>query len=158
MDKTQACLLASGFIGSSIYIMLSCKKCDPFIKYKESLNENQKNLYDKIVDERQSIYIRGTVLGVLMGLIYLYYTKMSLFNNNCIFASIILGVQYIYYHLTPKTDYMLLHLESKEQNEKWLQVYKEMMKRHHMGILLGIIGYFFLAKMLNYNNFKSILF
>jgi hypothetical protein len=45
----------------------------------------------------------------------------------------------------PKSDWMLDHLQKKEEIRDWLQMYKEMQYNYHIGITLGIIAVGFLA-------------
>jgi cytochrome bd-type quinol oxidase subunit 1 len=40
----------------------------------------------------------------------------------------------------PKSDYMLRHLSTKEQQETWLDIYKTMKERYMIGFLLGVIS------------------
>ena len=35
---------------------------------------------------------------------------------------------------------MLLHLESREQREAWLKIYKHCQYNYHLGLILGIVG------------------
>ena len=66
-------------------------------------------------------------------------------NKLCVFIVIALGTNYLFYGLHPKSTYMLLHLNSREQNEAWLNIYKEMKLRCKLGLLLGVIGYVLLG-------------
>ena len=47
---------------------------------------------------------------------------------------------YFYYMLSPKTDWMLNHVESKEQTQAWLKMYRTCSFNYHAGLVLGIIG------------------
>jgi len=40
----------------------------------------------------------------------------------------------------PKSDYMLNHLKTQEQNKAWLEVYKEMQQKYIKGFLLGCLS------------------
>ena len=139
-----AILFAFIFIGASIFTTMTCTKCEPFLEYENSLDESQKNVYKNIIKERRNIYIVGTFLGLVLGGIYLYANSYELNNsvNAMVFVGIILTVQYFYYYLMPKSDYMITHMRSADQNKKWLQVYKFMLVRYHLGMLFGLIGFF----------------
>lgn len=147
------CLIASIFMGASIYTMLSCKDCPPFIEYEKSLDETQHQEYTKIVRERVSIYITGLILGTILALLYLYLNNMDIdpFKHSCIFVAIALTTQYLYYMLYPKSAYMVTKMKSTDQLIKWQAINKHMQYKYHMGMLLGIIGYFFLSYGLNKN-------
>ncbi len=42
--------------------------------------------------------------------------------------------------LSPKSDWMLEHLQNKEEIKAWLLMYREMQYNYHMGLVLGIIA------------------
>ena len=63
------CVIAAIFIGASIYTMITCKSCSPFVEYEQSLNEEQKQIYMKVVEERQKIYLTGLVLGSFLAFV-----------------------------------------------------------------------------------------
>jgi hypothetical protein len=58
----------------------------------------------------------------------------------CIVASTMFIVQYFYYILYPKSDWILLHLNTDEQKKKWLDIYRVMQRSCHEGVALGIAG------------------
>ena len=58
----------------------------------------------------------------------------------CMVASITFVTNYLFYILYPKTDYMLLHLNDKTQIQGWLNIYKKMQFKFHLGFVLGIIA------------------
>ena len=130
---------------------MSCKTCKPFKEYKEILDEEQKEKYEKIINERLKIYIYGVLIGVMIGLIYIYKVKgiasMQEYvkSNSCVFTAIVLFTQYIVYSLWKKSDWMITTLKTKEQREKWLEVYRVMKQRYHVGMLLGVVSYVILS-------------
>jgi uncharacterized protein YacL len=145
------CLLSFALIGASIFTMLGCKSCDPFIAYEESLDENQKEIYANILREREKIYLYGLILGILLSSLYLYFSNKSYVKYNvCIFTSIILVTQYLFYMLYPKTHYMLEFMKNQDQVNKWLEVYKTMQNRYYLGGLFGIAGFLILGYYLNF--------
>jgi hypothetical protein len=42
--------------------------------------------------------------------------------------------------LSPKSDWMLNHVNSPEQTKAWLQMYRAMSYNYHMGLALGILA------------------
>ena len=64
-------------------------------------------------------------------------TKMSMI---CTTASTVFIVQYLYYILSPKSDWILLHLNTQEQKERWLDIYRTMQYNCHLSVALGIIA------------------
>lgn len=140
------CLLSFAFIGASLYTMFTCETCPPFINFKKSLSPDQIDLYQKIVKERFNIAAQGLGLGFAIGFLYLYIFKNSfdILTNSCAFTGITLLTQYFYYMLMPKQS-MLPELDNQEKIEAWYDVYKFMQSRYHIGMIIGIIGYFILA-------------
>jgi hypothetical protein len=145
--KTVYLLIACIFIGASIYTMIKCKECPPFIEYKATLNDKQKRAYNDIVAERQNIYLKGLVVGSIVGLVYLWHNhgSINIYTHSIVFTAITLGIQYLFYMLYPKSKWMLNVLETREQIDGWLEVYKFMKGRYHIGMLLGLMGYLTLS-------------
>jgi hypothetical protein len=87
------------------------------------LNEEQTEILDEIVKERSRIAFEGLMIGLLVALPFILLFRM------CLVASIILFMsQGMYYHLKPKTKWLLNNLDTKEQVDGWLQVYKKMQR------------------------------
>jgi len=145
--KTSVCLIASAFIGASLYTSLKCDDCEPNKSYKNSLEPVQLDIYKRIIDERRRIYIKGLVIGTVLAVLYLWYTYRSanMIQNSCIFATIVFVIQYFYYIFSKKEKYMLNYLINKEQISGWLNVYKNMKNRYHIGMVLGLLGYVLIA-------------
>lgn len=141
------CLVATIFVTASVYTMISCKTCSPFVEYEKSLNAEQLQVYHQVVKERQNIYLIGLVIGTLVAFIYLYTNGLGLnpLNNSCVFVAIALAIQYIVYTLYPKTNYMVTLMKNEDQLQKWLAVYKHMQTKYHIGMVLGCVGYFLFA-------------
>jgi len=66
--------------------------------------------------------------------------KSSALPKICMVASITFVTNYLFYILYPKTDYMLLHLNDKTQIQGWLNIYKKMQFKFHLGFVLGIVA------------------
>jgi uncharacterized protein YacL len=145
MTCLNYCVLGAAFLGSSILTMMASKQSKNFINFKNLLDEKQLKIYQKIIKERMSIYIQGLILGVLLAVLITFNSSLKRTNKLCVFVVIALGVNYLFYSLHPKTTYMLLHLNSQQQNEAWLNIYKEMKIRCKIGLLLGLVGYILLG-------------
>jgi hypothetical protein len=114
--------------------------------YKEKLPTDLQLLYDKIAQERMSISLYGYFYGFLLSLFLIYYNvklkkeKMNTWAMVCLVMATCFIVNYFYYILSPKSDYILNHTNNSEQVKAWLQMYREMQYNYHMGIVLGIVG------------------
>ena len=142
------CAIGFALVGGTIATALVSKQDPIFQKYHATLDPTQKEALEKITKERLNLYIQGTLVGlVLVGLLAFFGgKKISPLENGCTFVAIALLTQYFYYILMPKKDWMLRHLKTREQNERWLSVYRHMSVRWHMGLLLGLLGFFLLGR------------
>tara|TARA_X000000950_G_C13851126_1_gene634535 strand:+ start:97 stop:540 length:444 start_codon:yes stop_codon:yes gene_type:complete len=139
------CLLGAAFLGSSIVTMMACKQGKNFRKFRSLLSDEQLRIYDFIAKERLSIYIQGLILGLLLAMLVTFNSSLVGTNKLCVFVVIALGINYLYYTIHPKTTYMLQHITSVQQNNAWLNIYKEMKLRSMIGVLLGLVGYVLLG-------------
>jgi energy-coupling factor transporter transmembrane protein EcfT len=93
----------------------------------------------------------GYVIGLIISLFVIFYnlkikgTKMNTFPLVCTVMAICFLTNYFYYMLSPKSDWLLNHINSQEQTKAWLQMYKEMSYNYHAGLALGIIAVGILA-------------
>jgi len=98
-------------------------------------------IYIKIAKERGRIYLEGLILGLVAS--YLLISLVSLttpFHKATFFLAVTLITSVLYYFCAPKSDYMLNHLKTQEQNKAWLEVYKKMQKRYLFGFILGCLS------------------
>ena len=58
------------------------------------------------------------------------------------------SVNYFFYILHPKTDYMVLHLNTEKERKAWLDIYKTMQFNYHLGFALGLVGMMFVGSSL----------
>jgi hypothetical protein len=129
--------------------MFSCSNDNRKQEFKNTLTKGQQVLYEKIIQERKKIYYGGFLLGIVLSFIAVYFGNKLLFSKNskssalpkiCMIASITFVTNYLFYILYPKTDYMLLHLNDKTQIQGWLNIYKKMQFKFHLGFILGIVA------------------
>jgi hypothetical protein len=144
-----SCMFASVFLIANIYTMFSCSNDNHKQEFKNTLTQEQQVLYEKLIQERKKIYYGGFLLGIVLSFIAVYFGNKLLFSRNsksstlpkiCMIASITFVTNYLFYILYPKTDYMLLHLNDKTQIQGWLNIYKKMQFKFHLGFILGIVA------------------
>ena len=139
-----SCSISMVFISGMIYFYNGTSKNATVLQYKQQLNTEQKQAYDKIAAERLNISLRGYALGVLLSLLLIYYNyKKKQFKASsvvCLVLATSFLTNYFYYTLSPKSDWMLNHVESRGQTQAWLEMYKIMQYYYHAGLVLGIIG------------------
>ena len=144
------CSVGIVFLMANIFCMFSVDKYSIKQDFFNSLDANLKAKYIKIIEERRRIYYRGFVMGILLsilsvGLMYNQNKKISNKTIICTTLGITFLTNYFYYILSPKSDWMVLHLNSKYQREEWLKIYRTMSVRFHLGFLLGLLAVSFLS-------------
>lgn len=143
------CFVAILFLVANVYTMM-CVDCKELkVDLYKVLNDKQKAIHQQIVEERKSIYFTGYAIGLALSIVvillykYLMTGKKSLLHIwtvVCMVGGITLTTNYLYYILAPKTTYMIQHLENREQNEAWLNIYRTMQVKYHTGLVLGIVA------------------
>ena len=98
-------------------------------------------IYTKIVNERRNLYFQGLLLGILIAFFSLQLFKTTnRFHRITFMLAIAVPISVMYYMLMPKSDYMLNHLKTPEENKAWLEVYNTMKHRYFYGLLFGTIA------------------
>lgn len=146
------CFIAILFLVANIYTMLSVDCKDTKKKLYSLLNNNQKRIHQKIVEERKSIYFKGYGVGLILSSILIFIYKYMVLPNKkykellststivCMVGAITFTTNYLYYILSPKTTYMVQHLHNKQQIDEWLKIYRTMQIKYHIGLVLGIVA------------------
>ena len=146
MACTISCMISAAFVIGMIYFYNMTDKSEIAKHYKQKLSSDQQKRYEKIVEERTRISYTGYILGLVISLFIIFYNmnlKGSKLSNTSLVCTVIATsflTNYFYYMLSPKTDWMLNHMNSQEEVRTWLQMYREMQYNYHMGIVLGIIA------------------
>ena len=143
------CLLGAAFVGSMVFCMISTKDAKVFKLFESLLQPEQLLAYKNVANERLNIYLQGFFIGLVLAVLALNFVrqlkKVALANKICLFIVIALGLNYLYYILSPKSQYMLESLNSPEQVKAWLEIYKHMQTRVYSGVVLGLLGYLVFA-------------
>lgn len=146
MLNCNLCIIAIVFLIANIFTIVSCNSDNYKQNFKNVLTKQQNLIYEKIITERTIIYYSGYVLGIILSILAIFIMikvmkiKIPTMSLICIIGAITFTTNYLYYILYPKSDYMLLHLNDKKQIEAWLQVYKTMQFKFHLGFVFGIIA------------------
>jgi uncharacterized protein YacL len=151
MACTISCMISAVFIIGMIYFYNMTDKSIIVNHYKEKLPNDLQKRYEKIAKERMKIGYYGYVIGFVISLFIIFYNlkikgvQMNTFSLVCTVMATCFLTNYFYYILSPKSDWMLNHMNSQEQVKAWLQMYREMSYNYHAGLALGIIGVGILA-------------
>ena len=142
--KVSFCLIAFVLLISSCYLAIMKQDKQIFIDFKNLLNEEQNQKYQKIVKERMMIYFIGMALGIAIGIFYYMKNK----NEDYLFCKVIVIFFFIklgFYYYFPKSPLMLYSLTTKEQTDAWADIYSEMKDRWIKSLIVGFFGYVFLT-------------
>ncbi len=139
-----SCSISMVFIISMVYMTFSTHNVAK--EYEAQLPKELIEVYGKIVAERTQIYYSGFILGVVLSMLAIYYnvkvkkTKMSTMGMVCMVVAISFITSYLYYTVSPKSDYMLNHIKDEKQTKAWLEMYRQMKTNYHIGFVLGIVA------------------
>jgi hypothetical protein len=130
---TVAWVVALALLGGSL---LTCSVSQSeHDKLKKVFSEDLIQTYTNIVHERRNHYLQGLALGAVLATAVLWAFRPA--HRVVTFFAVSLFTGVLYYRLMPKSDYMLNHLKTPEQNRAWLEMYKTMQSRYVYGMLLG---------------------
>lgn len=139
------CTVGLVFLIANLYCMFSVDKSNKKDKFFKTLNLELQNKYTKIVEERRKIYYQGFILGILLS--FLMVLIGSTFKKNvsnqtvvCTVLTVTLVTNYLYYILAPKSDWIILYLDSMKEREGWLDIHRTMQVKYHTGLVLGLIA------------------
>jgi len=139
-------MISAVFVIGMIYFYNGTDKSEITKRYKEILSPKLQERYERITNERRNISYYGYVLGVLISLVIIFYNlkikgvKMNTISLVCTVMATAFLTNYFYYMLSPKSDWMLNHMDNQEEVKAWLQMYRGMQYNYHMGMALGIIA------------------
>ena len=151
MPCTISCMISAVFIIGMIYFYNMTNKSEIVKHYKEKLPSGLQKRYETISEERKKISIHGYILGLVFSLFIIFYNvklkgqRLNTTSLVCTVMATCFLTNYFYYMLSPKSDWMLNHINNPEQVKAWLQMYREMSYNYHAGLALGIIGVGILA-------------
>lgn len=144
MVCSVTCFIATAFVIGMIYFYNATRTNATILKYKSQLPPNLREIYDKITYERLYISIKGYILGLMLSLFIIYYNLQKNRLNSLPIVCVVLATtfltNYFFYMLSPKTDWMLNHINDREQTQAWLKMYQTMQYYYHTGLALGIVG------------------
>lgn len=132
-------LIGLGMLGATFFTMSVTKSQN--IAFKEKLPPELSTIYENITNERRNLYIQGLLLGLFLSYFIVKCIKVTnSFHKATLFLAITIPISVLYYFLMPKSDYMLNHLKTEEQNKAWLSIYTTMRQRYFLGFLIGSLA------------------
>lgn len=139
MNCYLSSLLGSSLLFASFYTSYSSKS--EMKKFKSKISSESIKKYNEIIKERSKIYIFGLIIGVTTVLILKNILRFkNKLHKLTTYSFIIFMTAIIYYTLSPKSDYMLNHINNNNESKAWLEIYKNMKHKYITGIILGGIA------------------
>lgn len=114
--------------------------------YAKQFTPELQVIYKEIAEERRDIYLQGYFLGLLLSILFIFYTTrvmkqpMSVVSMVCIAITISFVVSYFYYTLAPKRKWMLDYIKGEKEIQAWLHAYRAMQLHYHSAFVIGLIG------------------
>ena len=136
MNCYLSSLLGSSLLFASFYTSYSSKA--EMNKFKNKISSKSVKKYNEIIKERSKIYIFGLIIGVV--LVFIMKNRLNLtnkFHKLATYTLIIFMTAVLFYTLSPKSDYMLNHINNNKESKAWLEIYKNMKHKYITGIILG---------------------
>jgi hypothetical protein len=140
------CIFSAVFVISMIFMTNAMSTSQTIQLYQKQLPQDLQQLYQQIREERTQIFYTGYIIGFVLALLIILYntqikqSKMGWTAMVCLTVTVAFITNYFYYVLTPKTKWMLDHIENPDQTKAWLQMYKNMQLYYHSSLALGIIA------------------
>jgi uncharacterized protein YacL len=132
-------ILGTAMLGAAVSTMSVTEEQHTVLR--NTFSDDLDRIYENIVIERRNHYILGLILGLVLSYVVLQRVKINnRFHRMSLFFMITLMTGVVFYFLMPKSDYMLNHLKTEEQNKAWLEVYKTMKQRYFVGFLFGALA------------------
>lgn len=131
------CAVAVVLIVANIYLTLTADHSND--NFYLTLGPELQTRYEAIIQERKLIYMKGSGLGLILSAIAISACgARKPVQMGCLAGAITLTSTYLFYIIHPKTDNMVLHLDKAEQRAAWLNIYRSMQLKYHIGLVLGI--------------------
>lgn len=139
MNCYTSSIIGLGMLGATYSTMSVTKEQKE--KLKKTLSPELQERYEKIVAERRDHYFQGLVIGLIVSYFMLRLLNITnIFHRVTFFLAITIPTSVLYYSLMPKSDYMLNHLKTPEQNKAWLEVYNTMKHSYLYGFAFGSLS------------------
>ena len=147
-NSCTLCAIAFVFLATSIASpFVASSKHHLHHKFQRTLSDDQNRRYERIVQHRRNLYLQGLVLGVLMaclvvGVVMQVAPMSNEVSYGCLAVVVLFVVEFLYYMLSPKGEYMVSVLDTQEQRDAWLAVYRHMQVSMYGSFACALVGSF----------------
>ena len=146
MNCNALCAVGIVLLTANLTVTLTAVHNGSEKHFYRSLTVRQRMRYKAIVEERRTLYLQGLLCGVILAAFAIAAYRSFRKDRYppaaevCMPGGIALLTTYLYYLLSPKSDYMILHLDSRALREEWMKITQAMTRKYHLGLLLGVVG------------------
>jgi len=154
-SNSLTCGIAFAFLGGMLWIIIAANR-NTMKDFESTLSPKQLVVMEDVKKMRFQIWIKGLFFGFIIALLAARFLPINLGGQNmnaCAVAAIAMGINYFYYSFASKPLRMIDHLQPG-QVSGWSAVSKDMQKKYHIGLILGLVGSFLLTKGLS--NYTSV--
>lgn len=131
MHCSLICLLASAMSVGSFACALPMN-VRSMQELRLLMTDQQNTILDQVVAERSRLAFEGLFLGLLMALPLVWFQQAL-----CLGTMVLFITQSTYYTISKKHTWMLTHLDTREQVQQWLIIYRSM---QFTGIMSSVIA------------------
>lgn len=142
------CAIAIAFLATSIATpFVATSKHQLHRAFQRTLDRDQNMRYERIALHRRNLYLQGLILGVLVAcLVVGVVMRVAPLANNtsygCMAVVVLFVVEFLYYMLSPKGEYMVTVLKTQKQREAWLKVYRHMQVSMYGSLACALVASF----------------
>lgn len=143
------CLIGYAFFGAMLLTSISIWARKEKNEFIQTLDAEQKEMYDRIFKERLQIWVTGSIAGLITGWLVVKGLGSADGNktkNGCMFLAVAFFTQYVWYTMWPKSNWMAYHLKDMNQVKEWYDVYRAYSTTWGLGLGLGVVGYFLIGR------------
>lgn len=147
-NSCTLCAIAFVLLATSIVVpFVAHTKHHLHKTFQNTLDTDQQMRYQRIVSHRRNLYIQGLVVGILVAcLVVGVIARVSPLTNDvsygCLAVVVLFVVEYLYYILSPKGEYMVSVLYTEEQRKAWLDVYRHMQVSMYASFASALVASF----------------
>ena len=147
-NSCTLCAIAFVFLATNIASpIVASSKQHLHYAFQQTLNDDQNQRYERIVRHRRNLYLHGLVLGVLVaclvvGVVMRVAPLTNEVSYGCLAVVVLFVVEFLYYMLSPKGEYMVSVLDTQEQRDAWLAVYRHMQVSMYGSFACALVGSF----------------
>lgn len=139
------CSIAVVFLVANIYVSYFASSPSLKKELDATLSPEQREKYSSIVSERRDIYYKGYIYGLILSVVLALYARSTMKNMTnahiaCLVGAVTMLTNYFYYMLSPKSEYMVVGLDRKDQREALQAINRHMQVQYHIGLILGILA------------------